>query len=433
MGGGGGPTIIIVPEEDIQDTLQNGKDYTLKENEKSTFTTDLTVPPGTTLTIKGTLDLGDGNTLKVKGALVINGGSITNEDSNVFVFPNGTIEMKNGGEMVISGNLELDDTSNLVIDLTAADSKIEVNTLLIKDNASVTIVPGVSGSVLDLILGGSVFTDAQALKSTILNIKPEGNLTIEAGSSLTLDDKSYLVLGEDATMNCEGTLTLSCNPRANEGDAITPKFSIENKGEINVTGGGTIIGSTETETIIGTGKILVKGTAPPPGGAQSTIQNVSIKNNDIEVGEESLVASLASFGKIILGEAGDDWFDTLSSSVIGLVNSSGIDPEYATPGGISFTTGANVKIYSAKGIVYLNPSSEDSPSDNYVGIQYNNGGVKSFPDGTETLEGSISTFPSANNPGFDIPYDSFEGESGPCVNRLDKLNDTASKVIAIKD
>lgn len=432
MGGGGGPTIIIVAQEVIQAALDASDDFTLEENEKSTFTTDLTVPPGTTLTIKGTLDLGDGNTLLVKGELVINGGSITNEDSNIKVVDNGTIELRNGGEIVISGNLELEDTSNLVIDLRAdkTDSfRIDVNKLLIKDQAKVIYRGSDTGDGNGLISAFNLgFGASGDLEATSIKIKPGGNLTIQAGSALELDKMSFLQLGEGATMNCEGTLTLSCNPRENDGDDITPKFSIENKGQINVTGGGKIIGSTATETIIGNGKIVVKGANSVAPFDQSTIQNVSIKNNDIEVGDATVASTP---GKIILGEAGDDWFYKLSSSVIGLVNSSGLDPEYATPGGISFTSEANVKIYNAQGIVYLNPSSKDSPSANYVGIQYN--GDTPFPGGSETLEGSISTFPQVNNPGFDITYDSVEGESGPSVNRLDNLDATNSKVIAIKD
>ena len=60
MGGGGGPGRDI-PQEVIQDALNAGEDFTLEENQTSTFTEDFEIPVGRTFTNDGTIDLGDIN------------------------------------------------------------------------------------------------------------------------------------------------------------------------------------------------------------------------------------------------------------------------------------------------------------------------------------------------------------------------------------
>ena len=439
MGGGGGPGREI-PEQVIQDALNNGEDFTLRQNETTTLTQNLTVPAETTLTIEGTIDLGDGNTFQIVGdgeVIVTGSGIITNAASNIKVVDTATLQLQSGADILIDGNLELEDDSRLKVVFTAskAQTRINVNVFSITGNATFeyegvdTGATGLELNAFDLLLSSIPNEQLDEMVSTAITIKEGGELTIEDGSELKLDDRSELVLLKDATMNCEGTLSLGCNPRKNTDDDKFPQFSISNLGQINVTGKGKIIGLTETETILGNdfingeitavGKILVKGT-------EASIQNVSIANNEIVVGD--VANQVGENGKIILGEAGDDFFDTLTSSVIGFTENEAT----AAPGGISFDSEASVKIYSEKGIVYLDPESADKP-DGYEGIKYNNSGEKQFPQGAETNEGLVFTYTQANNPGFDIPYDTIQGPSGPCVSRLDNLNNDANKLIAINN
>jgi len=102
MGGGGGPGRDI-PEQVIKDTLNNGEDFTLAENETTYLTKILIIPEGRTLTNNGTIDLGEAG-LEIQGSL-INNGTITNQEARISITKNGNVV--NGGNINLDGKISI--------------------------------------------------------------------------------------------------------------------------------------------------------------------------------------------------------------------------------------------------------------------------------------------------------------------------------------
>tara|TARA_B110000858_G_scaffold197938_1_gene261609 strand:+ start:3104 stop:4357 length:1254 start_codon:yes stop_codon:yes gene_type:complete len=100
MGGGGGPGREI-PEQVIQDALNNDEDFTLDENETTNLTKILIIPEGRTLTNNGTIDLGEAG-LEIQGSL-INNGTITNNEASIEIKTGSAVT--NNGTIDINGNL----------------------------------------------------------------------------------------------------------------------------------------------------------------------------------------------------------------------------------------------------------------------------------------------------------------------------------------
>ena len=102
MGGGGGPGREI-PEQVIQDTLNNGEDFTLEENTTTNLTQNLIIPEGRTFTNNGTIDLGESG-FEIIGNLV-NNGTITNQNAQISLVDGSSV--RNYGSIITDGTLKI--------------------------------------------------------------------------------------------------------------------------------------------------------------------------------------------------------------------------------------------------------------------------------------------------------------------------------------
>lgn len=342
----------------IREAFENGEDFTIKENEIGLLSTNLKIPSGRTLTVDGTLDLGDGNELIIEGTLNGNGGSITNDNSDITVEEDGIVDFIRFG-IDISGHL------NIKGQLTAKGLNLKVNELKIEENATVNLsnFDGYTGSYnVFVILIASLFSlfINESDELIPLTIRDNGAFTI--GSNGNADFTNVAIkFGNDITTEIKGKLLFK---QDNEIDLKWQTLNvIGNNGIIEVSND-----SDDNELTVKSGTVVVKADKDIPGGG--TIKGpIKYVDSNINIGNEDLGSSDTS--KLILG--------TLDSDTGKWPRTSNI-----------FMKSTNLlTVNNTDGLIFVRDT-----------IIFDYGPeLKSFPQGTPT--GIV--YPKDKNPNFTIP------------------------------
>ena len=173
MGGGGGPTIIVIPQNVIQDALNAGDNFTLEENEKSIFSEDFEIPADTTFTNNGTIDLGEID-FNILGTFV-NNGTVTNSSANIIIQEEGY--MINNGSVTINGDIILNAYADTLIEKLRNSGIFQASELILETNSS---------SQLTILMGSP---QSSARYSTIMDLK---SIKVKGdGSAQILDYDEY--------------------------------------------------------------------------------------------------------------------------------------------------------------------------------------------------------------------------------------------------
>ena len=441
MGGGGGPGREI-PEQVIQDALNNEEDFTLEENETTTFTEDLEIPQGRTLTVRGTLDLGDGNTLLENGKLIIDGGSIINEASDIILDGEAT-EIINGGSIAINGTLtvkndivvaKVPELGNPVVTAKKMILKGGV-TLEVKDRDLTTKEIEWDLGNLEITADPNFFIPA-GLVGVLIQVTEE--LKVSEGSTLSLDNDSKIRIGQGATAVIEGTIKLNqledpkyVDPETGEVILRGPGFGqINNNGDLFIYKGGSIIhpevGVGPSQIIgDGTGTITVSGNND--NFVESNITNVQIYNNRITVGEPPFFfPGLPIFGKIYLGLTNEK--GAITTPLGGGGQGQGAIDWYESykSNNVKLTVRAN------RGIVYYKTTKITAPEIvgeyNYIEFPQGVGEKDPVPPPLE----EVTFYPKNDNPGFLLDYYIPDSVTG-CIFKQENLHDeTTGEIIAVK-
>ena len=408
MGGGGGPGREI-PEQVIQDALNNGEDFTLAENETTTFTEDLEIPQGRTLTVKGTLDLGDGNTLTENGRLVIDGGRIINDLGSVKLISDQTTRIL--GQILIDGvltlgatgivkQIEVEPTPESAIPvIKAGTARVEGTTVIKSDKATFDIGKyNLAFDYLEVEDSDEAYTfDVKNLSFIVIN-----RLDIASVNVLQLDNKSLLGIHEDCIANIKGTLSLDVT---HDGTEDTGK--IDNNGVINVIDAGKIINpnsNTGAEITSSISSGLDEKSIININGADSMIENVKISNNTVTIGTPD-----SATGRVFLGKFNE--FPAQLSSSLG---------EGALTWNSKFEDRTKITCYTSQGVWFVDDDS----------IQFSKeGATENFPQGAPTTVGLIDKYPQADNPGFLIEDNGADKDGS--VFKLDAINDPTGQKISV--
>ena len=215
----------------------------------------------------------DNFTVKLDFAVAGGGGTIKATNGGAIVFNGGTINCAasapiSGGtiEALFCGTITFNNTN-----IYNQGSSIEA------DGAAAMIL--LAGAV---ILGGTLETSASGVIETVAcsgNSTLDG-VTIASGSAIQVDDHTSLTLQDtidaNATVTNDGTITLvqGCDP------------SLIVNGDITLAGGGTVVLSGNSDSIVGTGK----------GG--DTLHNANTIEGAGTIGGEDLVFINQSCGVV---------------------------------------------------------------------------------------------------------------------------------------
>ena len=439
MGGGGGPGREI-PEQVIQDALNNGEDFTLEENDTTNLTENLIIPEGRTLTNNGTIDLGESG-LEITGNL-INNGTITNQAAGITVLKTG--EIANFSVININGTIVINTDGSFTFtnkgEVTA--QKLEV----IGDDPEVSITlhletleTSKSFYKIDNIINNgagefniSIFPPSSTRDpfnpSAIISKNIETNSpttfkgidvltdSMTATDSLTLDDTSFQSLDQIIqvkSLNMKNDSFYICTNGFFGGDE-TFEVKIDTSSTFLI-GGSVVIKSN----IINQGKLKIR----PEKLLQlnnNTLENTgTIENNGTirQFSDSNPSIEANSFGKIIT-----------TGTVTGLnlknqqINTTGNGTV------IAGTKNEDGKILNAtaKTIEWdanYNPGDEDEDykvkriplDDSKFEIEFVTDKVKFLKEGVEvTLPNGVQPYSTVNNPGFtlDTWYKQHDGVDG---------------------
>ena len=441
MGGGGGPGREI-PEQVIQDALNNGEDFTLEENETSTFTEDFEIPEGTTLTIRGTLDLGDGNTLTETGKLVIDGGRVINEASNI-ILDGETTEIINGGSIAINGVLTVNNDIVVAQVPEFGNPFVTAKKMILKGGVKLEVKDRDLTTKEEEWLAGELeispdpnFFAPVGLVGVLIEVTEE--LKVDVGSTLSLDNDSQIKIKEGAKAEIRGEIQLNqlADPKAVDpetGEILSrlPGFGqINNNGDLFIYEGGSIIhpevGVGPSQIVgNGTGTITVSGSNED--NVESKIENVQIYDNEITVGEPPFFPGAPILGKIYLGLTNENGAITTPLPNGRFNNQGAIDwDESYESNDVKLTVRAN------PGIVYYKDTRITAPEIvgeyNYIEFPQGEGAKDPVLDPAE----EVTFYPKNDNPGFLLQYDLPASLTG-CIFKQENLGDeTAGEFIAVK-
>ncbi len=222
-----GGTLNVENDLDVAGTVIIESGGTLNTTENG----DIDVASTGSITVSGTLNSNDDMTIDDGGSITVNSGGTLdiNDDADI------------NGELVVSGDFDADDldvggTGSLDVN---SGGTVDVNDdVQIDDGGSVTIDSGADFDAGDNITVDGDLTVDGNLDADDLYVDPTGNVDVNAGSTVNIDNGEVVV---DGTMTIAGDVTTAADFNIDGGTVTVENGgSIDSGDDIQVFGGGTL-------------------------------------------------------------------------------------------------------------------------------------------------------------------------------------------------
>ena len=442
MGGGGGPGREI-PEQVIQDALNNEEDFTLEENETTNLTEILIIPEGRTLTNNGTIDLGEAG-LQIEGNL-INNGTITNNQSTMDIYQGGKVE--NRGTIILSngtvkyvgdntGQITLKNEGIMKFETLSIATPEDVTSTVSLSNSSSFIVDRIEatgpGELAFSGFGGD--SDSRAnLKSTTLQtsssiilknlIFDTTNITLTStASSLSLENTALSVSKKMEVSKASNDVSILLS---NSSSLKVGKIETTGPKKLTITGNDNDRSNVESTTLQTSSSITLKNLIFDTTNITliSTASSLSLVNTALSVVEKMEVSTASNdVSSILLSNSSSLKVGTIEATGQGELKITGNDDDRSNVESTTLQTSSSITLknleFKTSNITASNSVTIDNAKDSSLTfngdasiegniknqglLQLNN--ITLTNTGTINNEGTIKQFENTNS---SIEADSF--------------------------
>jgi len=370
---------------------------------------------------------GNASTVYLGNSVSITGGTLTTSGAGVIdnaanqyayltnVTNNGTYNVLNNAETVISGTI----TNNGTINLLSAGNNTE---LFVTANSTLTgtgsVVMGNGGPNFITGNAGITLTNAETIEGVGNigngNLAVVNNATINAnvnGATLTLQPGAASINTKTLEATNGGTLVFNSGTWTNTGGIITAATGsgVDLANSVSITGGtlsstGTGVIYNNANQYANLANLTIDGTYQIQNNAQTNISGTITNNGQMQINSSgnntalyvSANATLNGTGSVVMGNGGPNFISGASGTT--LTNAETIEGAGTIGNGITIVNNGTINSNISGGNLILEPA---LASINTKTLEATNGGTLTF-NGSSWTQTGAGTITAANGSAVDV-------------------------------